>query len=342
MNEWLRKNLVCPRDKQELQTVGSNLVCPDNHSYPVIDDIPIMLLEEKERIHNYITETLDAVDKSQSANSSEQRVGAEEILIDKNTVDSYVQSEIPLTCGNLYMGLQQKLTRYPIPEFRLPRGSGEKFLDAGCNWGRWTIAAAQNGYQPIGIDPSLKAIRAARRISRQLGVSTDFVVGDARYLPFATGCFDVGFSYSVLQHFSKQTAKISLDEMARTVKEDGKILVQMPNKFGLRCFYQNARRGFSEGKEFDVRYWSPSELMETFKNKFGETKMSADCYFGLNVQKNDIDLFPAHFKMVVHSSEFLRRMSRKLPWLVNVADSVYLESVNRKNCRKNIITDGFG
>jgi len=331
MNEWLRKNLVCPRDKRELQTVENNLICPDNHFYPVVDDIPIMLVEEEERIHNYITETLEKVVEIQSSKSSENAADSEKIPSDENAVDEYVQSEIPLTCGNLYMGLRHKLTRYPIPEFRLPPGKGERFLDAGCNWGRWTIAAAQNGYQPIGIDPSLKAVSAARRISRQLGVSTDFVVGDARYLPVADGCFDVGFSYSVLQHFSKENAKISLEEMGRTVKKDGKILVQMPNKFGLRCFYQNARRGFTAGEGFDVRYWSPSELMETFKNKFGETQMSADCYFGLNIQNNDIDLFPAHFKMVVHSSEFLRRLSRKLPLLVNVADSVYLESVNQKN-----------
>ncbi len=118
--------------------------------------------------------------------------------------------------------------------------------------------------------------------------------------------------------------------MARTVKKGGKTLVQMPNKFGLRCFYQNARRGFTEGEGFDVRYWSPSELMDTFKKIFGETVMSADCYFGLNVQKNDMDLFPAHFKMVVHSSEFLRRLSGKIPLLTNAADSVYLESVNQK------------
>ena len=63
-------------------------------------------------------------------------------------------------------------------------------------------------------------------------------------------------------------------------------------------------------------------------SEFGETKMSADCYFGLNIQNNDIDLFPARYKAVVRSSEFLRRVSVKMPWLINVADSVYLKSTN--------------
>ncbi len=333
MNDWLRENLVCPRDKQKLKTEGNNLICSENHIYPIVDDIPVMLVKEEEQIHNYITETLETVGEIQSSKLPEDvelSANDEKNSVGDNEVDEYVQLEIPLTCGNLYMGLQRKLTRYPIPELRLPQGSGGRLLDVGCNWGRWTIAAAQNGYQPIGIDPSLRGVFAARRISRQLGVATDFVVGDARYLPFADGCFDVGFSYSVLQHFSKPNAKISLDEIARTVKKDGKILVQMPNKFGLRCFYQNARRNFSEGENFDVRYWSPSELMKTFNEKFGATKMSADCYFGLNIQNNDIDLFPARYKAVVRSSEFLRRASVKIPWLVNVADSVYLESTNQQ------------
>lgn len=327
MNEWLRNNLVCPRDKRELRTDGNNLVCPQNHVYPVVDDIPIMLVEEEEHIHNYITETLEKVAEIRVSGTDIKSASNENLKDDE--VDEYVQSEIFRTCGNLYTPLFGKLPRYPIPEFRLPKGNGERLLDVGCNWGRWTIAAAQNNYQPVGIDPSLEAVSAARRVSKQLGVSTDFVVGDARYLPFADNCFDAGFSYSVLQHFSKENAKLSLNEIARTVKKGGKTLVQMPNKYGIRCFQNRARRGFTEGEGFDVRYWSPSELMETFRKIFGETEMSVDCYFGLNVQKNDVDLFPTRFKMVVHSSEFLRRMSRKLPWLVNVADSVYLESVNQ-------------
>lgn len=327
MNEWLRENLVCPRDRQKLKFVENNLICPANHSYPLVDDVPIMLVEEQEHIHGYITETLETVAKIQS---SERKAQIESEAPAGDAVDSYVQSEILYTCGNLYMPLMNRLTRYPIPELRLPAGGGKRFLDVGCNWGRWTIAAAQNGYLPVGIDPSLKAVLAARRISKQLNVAANFVVGDARYLPFAENSFDVGFSYSVLQHFSKENAKISLDEMARTVKKDGKAVVQMPNKYGLRSFYQQMRQGFGEGAGVDVRYWSPSELMETFTEKFGATKMSVDCFFGLNIQKNDVDLLPARFKIVVHSSEFMRRASRKLPLLINAADSVYLESDNQK------------
>jgi ubiquinone/menaquinone biosynthesis C-methylase UbiE/uncharacterized protein YbaR (Trm112 family) len=325
MNEWLKSHLVCPRDKAKLEIKDDKLVCPQNHSYPIVEDVPVMLVDEAETTHDYITRTLEKV-----ANLDAEKHDPSSQARQINEVDEFVQGEIPYTSGNLYFPVQNKLTRYPIPNFRLPKGSGERMLDVGCNWGRWSIAAAQKNYKPVGIDPSLDACLAARRVSRQLKVETDFVVGDARFLPFADDSFDVGFSYSVLQHFSKENARTSLSEINRTVKKNGKIFVQMPNRYGVRSFYNHWRRGFTEGEGFDVRYWTPSELKKTFEERFGETVMTTDCYFGLGIQKSDVDLLPLPYKMVVHSSEILRKMSRVIQPMVKVADSVYLESKNQK------------
>jgi len=325
MNEWLEHNLVCPRDHQNLALKHNKLTCPDNHTYAVIDNIPVMLLEEIDPTHGYIKSTLEKVSKMES-NKNSQTEDSELI----NGVDSFVQREISLTSGILYLSLTNKLTRYPIPHTRLWQGNGERLLDVGCNWGRWSISAAQKGFKPVGIDPSLDAVLAARRVSKQLEVEADFVVGDARRLPFATDAFDVVFSYGVLQHFSKENVKTSMDEMGRVLKAEGKILIQMPNKLGIRSFYHQVRRGFSEGEGFDVRYWTPSELIKTFKEKFGETEIFADCYFGLGIQKSDVDLLPVPYKAVVYSSEALRKMSETLSFMTNFADSVYLKSINQK------------
>lgn len=328
MDEWLRSRLVCPRDKQALDLSKNKLICPENHLYPVFDDIPVMLVDDVEITHEYINQTLEKLSKSKKDKTANQvsHSGAK----DKFEIDEFVQGEIPCTSGNLYFSIQHKLTRYPIPEYRLPEGNGERLLDIGCNWGRWTIAAAQKGYQPVGIDPSLDAVLAARRVSRQFGVETNFVVGDARFLPFADDTFDAFFSYGVFQHFSKDNVKISLDEAIRVLKKDGKVLVQMPNKFGVRQFYHYWRRGFTEGKDFEIRYWTPLELVKMFEEKFGDTSMTADCYFGLGIQKSDADLLPMSHKIVVYSSEILRKISKVFSPMVKMADSVYLESKNRK------------
>ncbi len=328
MNKWLRDHLVCPRDKQKLDLQNNELTCPNRHIYPIVSDIPVMLVGDADSTHGYIEKTLQKVAEMQNSGQTENDF--EHIPDDETTIDDFVQKEIPYTSGTLYFSIQNKLTRYPIPETRLWQGNGERLLDIGCNWGRWSIAAAQKGFQPIGLDPSLDAVLAARRVSRQLGVETDFIVGDARFLPFADDAFDVVFSYSVYQHLSKENVKTSLDEVRRILKLNGKTLFQMPNKYGIRQYQQYRRRGFTEGEGFDVRYWTPAELIETLENKIGATKMTTDCYFGLGIQKSDVDLLPVKYKAIVYSSEFLRKLSGIIKPLTKVADSVYLESVNQK------------
>ncbi len=324
MNEWLFTHLACPRDKQALQLSGDRLTCPDGHSYPVYDGIPVMLLDDADVTHDYINRTFEKV-----AENGAGHPPPPEVQRDKDHIDEFVQGEVPYTSGTLYFAVQHKLTRYPIPHTYLRPGNGERLLDIGCNWGRWSIAAARKGYRPLGIDPSLDAVLAARRVSSQLGVEADFVVGDARFLPFADNSFDTVFSYGVFQHFSKENVRISLDEAARVLKAGGMTLMQMPNKYGIRQYQQHRRRGFTEGEGFDVRYWTPSELMETFEKKFGPTSMTTDCYFGLGMQASDADLMPVHYRMVIGTSEILRKLSRFVTPLTKVADSVYLESVNQ-------------
>lgn len=325
MDNWTLKHLVCPADKLELSLNNESLVCAEGHKFPVVSGVPILLTGDAESTHDYIEKTLAAVALIQKGEKGlEDREGSNE-----NGIDEFVQAEIPYTSGILYLPVQNKLTRYPIPEIRIPPGSGERLLDIGCNWGRWSIAAARKGYKVVGIDPSLEAVLAAKRVSVQLGVEADFVVGDARFQPFANNSFDLVYSYGVFQHFSKENAKTSLREISRVLKKGRKAYVQMPNRFGARQFYQHWKRGFTEGESFEVRYWTPSELLKCFRETFGKTEISADCYFGLGIQKSDVDLLPLPYKAVVYSSELLRKTSGLFPPLTKVADSVFLESVNQ-------------
>ncbi|MEO6588673.1 MAG: methyltransferase domain-containing protein [Pyrinomonadaceae bacterium] len=328
MNKWLMAHLVCPRDKKSLKFADNKLICPDGHSYPVVKDVPIMLVEDAEHTHGYINQTLEKVSTLNFENSENNASGDESN--NQNGIDKFVQGEIPYTSGILYFSVQNKLSRYPIPEIRLPQGNGERLLDIGCNWGRWSIAAAKKNYKVIGIDPSLEAVFAAQRVSKQLGANADFVVGDARFLPFADDAFEVVFSYGVFQHLSKENVKISLDEAVRVLESGGKTLFQMPNKYGIRQYQQYRRRGYTEGEGFEIRYWTPAELMETFEKRFGAMQMTSDCYFGLGIQGKDADLLPLKYKIIVYTSEFLRKVSGVIKPLAKVADSVYLESVNQK------------
>lgn len=241
-------------------------------------------------------------------------------------IDPVVSFLVAATNGNAYRPLIGNLREYPIPHLPLLPSPGSTFLDIGCNWGRWCVAAARKGYYPVGIDPSLGAVMAARRVARQLGISARYVVGDARFLPFRDDSFDTVFSYSVLQHFNQEDAQKGFQEMGRVLKPDGTCMVQMANKLGLRSLWVQVKRGFREAKDFEVRYRSVSELKRIFKptGKRFKVSIAADCFFGLGLQKSDTSFTYLPLRMVIYVSEALKAASRLFPPLRWFADSVYI------------------
>jgi SAM-dependent methyltransferase/uncharacterized protein YbaR (Trm112 family) len=337
MDQWLIDNLACPRDHKSLEYDNNVLRCSEGHKYPVVDGIPVMLLDEVEQTLWVATASIEKARGERGSTDKDEIPFADTLGIDpeereqlsklpKSDVDPVVQMSIAKTCGNLYAPLIGNLKSYPIPELRLPDAKGELFLDIGCNWGRWSVAAARKGYDVVGIDPSLGAVMAARRVCAQLGLSARFVVADGRFLPFASAIYDTVFSYSVLQHISKEDVRLALNEIARVLKPLGTSLIQLPNMYGIRCLYNNARRGFHEGRDFDVRYWTLTEMKKTFTSIIGKTSFSVDGYFGLGIQKSDVDILPPRYKLVVRCSERLRRMSLHAKWMTHFADSVYVRS----------------
>ena len=318
LNKSLLQILACPRDHGALQENGERLTCAQGHEYAVVEGIPVFLLAEAPQTHIEGTRSLAIAEAKAPLPPPESNPSA---------FDPFVRGVIAATNGSLYQHLVGNLAEYPIPRLRLPPGNGKLFLEIGCNWGRWCVAAARAGYRPVGIDPSLKSLRAARRVVRQLGVKADFIAGDGRHLPFAGNCFDQVFSYSVLQHLSKENTRTVLREAARVLSTGGECLVQMPNVFGVRCFYHQLRRGFRETRDFEVRYWTVPELTRTFGEILGPSRVFVDGYFTLNPQPTDIHLFPPHYRALVRLSEALRKMSASLSPLKYVADSLYVSSV---------------
>ncbi len=242
--------------------------------------------------------------------------------------EAIVQDVIAATCGNLYRHLVGNITTLPIPDIRLPPGDGKLFLEVGCNWGRWCVSAARRGYAVVGVDPSLDAIRAARSIADRLGVEATYLVADGRRLPFRDATFDVVFSYSVFQHFSKRDALASLAELGRVLKPSGLSLVQMANAWGARSLWNQLReRRFREPRSlFDVRYWTPPELEREFSRAVGPTTLAVDGYLTLNPQPADLELLPRRYRALVRASEVLRALSARIPALTYAADSLYVAS----------------
>lgn len=343
LDPWYLENLVCPVDRQRLRHEGSFLVSTSGRNYPIVDGMPVMLLPE-------MAPTMDAARISANAApdiaggkpdgmrapyietlgiSPDEKELVRRLYESGGSYDAVVSAIVAATCGLAYRHLIGAAGgSYPIPSFRFPARPG-KLLDVGCNWGRWTIAAAKAGHDATGIDPQLGAVMAARRVAAQLGVPAHFVVADGRYLPFPDGAFDGIWSYSVLQHFSKQDARAVLDEIARVARPGATIRIQMANLLGLRSFIHAARRRFRAPGGFEVRYWRPSELEKTFTASLGATRLEADCFLGLGLQWSDFRWMSPLGKCVLVISETLRRLSGAVRPLTWFADSLFCTSIRK-------------
>lgn len=311
--------LSCPRDGTQLRRNGNELRCEQGHQFAIEEGLPV-LTDEPRR-------------EELPGNMSAAQLGSDA------AIDPFVNQWIVNTNGNLYWNVRGKLKRYPIPAWPFAAATqGDArtavLVDLGCGWGRWCVAAARAGYSPIGIDPHVDALQAARRVTRQLGVSAEFVCTDAEHLPFRSESIGAVFSYSVLQHLEKDRARKVLVEVARILHPEGVCWIQLPNKAGLRNLYLRARRGFrpANPETFEMRYWSCAEIVSAFEDAgFVGIRISADGFFSQNPQLSDLDLVSTAGKLIVPLSFSMSKLSRAITPLARIADSLWVEASKPAN-----------
>ena len=339
IDPWFIANLACPIDRAALTAAADDLICAHGHRYPVVDGVPVMLRPD---VPATISLAEASLQRARGAGidgrapdlyleslgiSEEEKRGVLELAARPGRIDPVVAYLVAATNGLMYKHLIGSLGEYPIPELTLPDGRGRLLVDVGCSWGRWSIAAGRRGYSVLGIDPSLGAVMAARRVAGQLQIPNRYIVADARFLPLPQDTIDCIYSYSVLQHFSHEDAGTAIAEMGRVLKQGGIARVQLPTRFGIRCLYHQARRGFREGRGFEVRYWTGKQLRRVFTTCVGPTHIEPDCFFGIGLQVTDEAILTVPLQRVLRASEWMKARSRRWPALVKIADSVFTQAV---------------
>lgn len=330
-----RISYTVPGTSQFLEATGAQLRSPDGRQeFPVVAGVPVIF-------PTHLKPTFDAYSSSRSTLDPQDEWQIETLAIDppqKQRVRELVESRNPsavdpavsylvmATNGIAYEASLGQLDHYPIPQIPLPPANGAKLLDIGCSWGRWCASATRLGYHTHGIDPSLGAVLAARRMFRQLGLDGEFVCGDGRSLPFPDSAFDVVYSYSVLQHFSDADADAAWAEIGRVLKPNGVALVQMANGLGARSLFHLLRRRFRRPQVFEVRYRLPGQLRRFGTRHVGPAELSVDCFLGLGLQSSDQHLYRGPARAAVRVSESLKRIARFVSPLKLVADSVFVRS----------------
>jgi ubiquinone/menaquinone biosynthesis C-methylase UbiE len=321
--------LACPIHRRPLAATEARLSCPEGCDYPRFGVVPFLLPRAIAHTHRGIAaESFATAERLAAAGGSQPAVEDSEPAI-----DPFVQKMIGHTNSNLYHHLAGRLRHYPIPEFpMIPERPGARLLDIGAGWGRWSIGAARRGFDAIGIDPSLDAALAATRVARRLGADkARFVVADARYMPFLDGVFDAAFSYSVLQHFSKEDVGTTLAALARVMKPGGISKLHLLNRFGLRSLEVQLRRAVRPAEEFETRYWSPAEMRAVFGQALGLSRLELDGFF-VQGRYEDRALFKPQHRALVEASRLLVRAADFLPGLGALADNLFV--VSRREDRR--------
>ena len=312
--------LVCPWHRGPLARSGDRLLCAAGCDYPVIAGVPFLLRRAGAETNPSVVE--------QSFRLADEIVnGRSSWSVPANgAIDPVVQQIIGATNSLLYKPLIGHLREYPIPTFPMLRVKRDCWLiDIGCGWGRWCIAAARAGYAPVGVDLSLESVLVASRISAQLGVAAHFVVADSRSLPFAPRTFDCAYSYSVLQHFSKEDVFATLHSLVSVMKPGGIAKLHMLNRYGVRGLQVQVCRGFRNAVGFETRYWSPAELRKCFSEILGPSLLEVDGFF-VQGRYEDRQLFRAYHRLLVELSHGLTYLSHVIPALANVADNLFVVS----------------
>jgi ubiquinone/menaquinone biosynthesis C-methylase UbiE len=105
----------------------------------------------------------------------------------------------------------------------------KKVLEIGCGLGVFCIYVAKEEGESIGLDISKSAIRNAKDMARRCGVQNrvQFVVGDARFLPFRNRVEDIVISTETLEHISNHAQ--AFHEFVRITDNFGYICLTVPN-----------------------------------------------------------------------------------------------------------------
>jgi SAM-dependent methyltransferase/uncharacterized protein YbaR (Trm112 family) len=318
LSESLLRLLACPRDHSPLQIQDSAVKCARGHTYVIEQGVPVFAEHPRREPVPLNMPPLTQTDNSAAAPRAQSAA-----------IDPFVNGWIVNTNGNLYWRTRGRLPRYPIPAWPFGEGGGRVLLDIGCGWGRWSIAAARAGFQPIGLDLHVDALAAATRVSRQLNVRGDFLCSGIDELSLGSRSVDCVFSYSVLQHIEKNVVLRGFREIARVLKPDGTCIIQLPNKIGLVSIAQQLRRGFREAQpgSFEMRYWWHAEIRHSLEEAgLRDVRIRADGFFSQNPQLADLDLLSTPGKALVIASYAGRTIANALPVLTRVADSLWIEA----------------
>jgi len=147
---------------------------------------------------------------------------------------------------------------------------GGKVLEVGTGKGRFLIRLARHVKAVVSVDVSAEEQRCARLNARNAGVERkiQFVLRDARRLPWANETFDAAVTMNAMHHIANFGQV--LREMLPVVKPGGKIVLA---DFSPRGFQIIARAHRDEGRTHPREFYDFRALAQTLRKRGLATRL---------------------------------------------------------------------
>lgn len=140
----------------------------------------------------------------------------------------------------------------------LPEVDRKLILDVGCGTGKYSIMLAGMGAYVVGVDAQLPMVAVAKERSKKLRLDLEVVFADAGTLPLRAGVFDL--SVSILALCFIRLPRCAIEEMRRTTKQSGGLIVGTLNKLSLYGISKKIRSLFIESSYRSAIFHTPYEL----------------------------------------------------------------------------------
>jgi SAM-dependent methyltransferase len=141
----------------------------------------------------------------------------------------------------------------------LPEVNRKLISDVGCGTGKYSIMLAMMGAYVVGVDSQLPMVAVAKERSKKLRLDLEVLLSDAGNLPFRASVFDL--SVSILALCFMRLPRYAVEEMRRTTKQSGRLIVGTLNKWSPYGLDKKIRSLFIESSYRHAIFHTPFELM---------------------------------------------------------------------------------
>ncbi|WP_048055378.1 class I SAM-dependent methyltransferase [Pyrococcus sp. NA2] len=130
-----------------------------------------------------------------------------------------------------------------------------KVLDLACGVGGFSFLLEDHGFEVVGIDISEEMIESAKRYAEARESKVEFLVGDAKKIPFEADSFDYVIFIDSLIHFTPLELNQVFKEVRRVLKSEGKFIIYFTD---LRELLPRLRESIVVGQ----KYWISKVLTD--------------------------------------------------------------------------------